>query len=128
MKNRIMYNYIYRCMMRLHYGATVYTLGYMNVTAIIGNYIHESSGYKGIGYDKVMISGYQSEVFENLIATAFQSFKGVTGGIYLDEGSIGINVCGNLLHDLAVHLYYHNQIDLGYTRVWFRENILNKKR
>lgn len=40
---------------------------------------------------------------------------------------VGIDVCGNVLHDVAVPLFYHNQIDLGYTRVWYRDNILNKK-
>ena len=127
MRNRIMYNHIHHCMMLLCDGGAIYTLGCMTGTAIIGNYIHESSGFQGEGYDGVLINGYETEEVHDPAGDAFFALHGVPGGIYLDEGSAGIDVCNNVLHDVAVPLFYHNQIDLGYTRVWYSDNIINKK-
>lgn len=127
MRNHIMYNHIHHCMMLLSDGGAIYTLGCMTGTAIIGNYIHESAGFQGEGYAGISISGYETEEMHDPACDPFWNLHGVPGGIYLDEGSQGIDVCGNVIHDVAVPLHYHNQIDEGYTRVWFRDNVLNKK-
>ena len=99
----------------------------MTGSAIIGNYIHESAGYQGRGFGRLLINGYQTESVHDPEGDAFFALHGVPGGIYLDEDSQGIEVCGNILHDVAVPLFYHNQIELGYTRVQFRDNYLNLK-
>jgi len=127
MRNRIMNNHIHHCMMLLCDGGAIYTLGCMTGTVISGNYIHESSGYQGDGYDGVLINGYGVEEVHDPAGDAFLALHGVPGGIYLDEGSSGIEVCDNVLHDVAVPLFYHNQIDLGYTMVSWKDNVLNKK-
>lgn len=132
MRNRILNNHIHHCMMQLHDGGAIYTIGAMTGTIISGNYIHESAGYQGEGYqggdyNDVLIHGYQTEGIRDPEGDFFWNRHGVPGGIYLDEGSTGIEVCSNVLHDVAVPLFYHNQIDLGYTRVQYRENVLNKK-
>ena len=125
MRNRILYNHIHNCMMLLCDGGAIYTLGRMPGTVISGNYIHESSGFRGEGFDKPFIGGYQVG-FDSAIEP-FWNLHGVPGGIYLDEGSSGIDVCNNVLHDVAIPLFYHNQIDFGYTTVKWLDNVLNKK-
>ena len=127
MRNHIMYNHIHHCMMQLFDGGAIYTLGCMTGTAIIGNYIHESSGFQGEGYEGVHIRGYNTEKVRDPKGDTFWNYHGVPGGIYLDQGSSGIDICNNVLHDVAVPLFYHNQIDLGYTRVRWQDNVLNKK-
>lgn len=127
MRNRIVNNHIHHCMMHLCDGGAIYTLGCMTGTVISGNYIHESSGYQGMGFDKVLINGYQTEEVHDPAGDPFWERHGVPGGIYLDEGSSGIEVCDNILHDVAVPLFYHNQIDLGYERVSWKDNVLNKR-
>lgn len=127
MRNRIMNNHIHHCMMLLSDGGAIYTLGCMTGTVISGNYIHESSGYQGEGFDRLYILGYKTEEVHDPAGEPFFERHGVPGGIYLDEGSSGIEVCDNVLHDVAVPLFYHNQIDEGYTRVLFCDNVLNKK-
>lgn len=127
MRNRVMYNHLHHCMQELHDGAAVYTLGCMTGTAIIGNYIHESAGFRGEGFDDLFIIGRNVEEVYNPAGESFWAFHGIPGGIYLDEGSQGIEICDNVLHDIAIPLLYHNQIDKGYRKVWFRDNVLNKK-
>ena len=127
MRNRIINNHIHHCMMLLCDGGAIYTLGCMTGTVISGNYIHESSGYQGEGFDGVFINGYNVEEVYDPAGEPFWDRHGVPGGIYLDEGSSGIEVCDNVLHDVAVPLFYHNQIDLGYTMVSWKDNVLNKK-
>ena len=122
-----MNNHIHHCMMLLCDGGAIYTLGCMTGTVISGNHIHESSGYQGEGFDRLYILGYKTEEVHDPAGDPFFECHGVPGGIYLDEGSAGIEVCDNVLHDVALPLFYHNQIDEGYTRVWFRDNVLNKK-
>lgn len=127
MRNRIMNNHIHHCMMLLCDGGAIYTLGRMPGTVISGNYIHESSGFHGEGFHKVNINGYNvADVFDPAVE-AFWNLHGVPGGIYLDEGSSGIEVRENVLHDVAIPLNYHNQIDLGYTMVSWIDNVLNKR-
>jgi len=126
-RNRIMNNHIHHCMMMLCDGGAIYTLGRMEGTVISGNYIHESSGYQGEGYWGVKIGGYNCEEVSDPEAERFWDRHGVPGGIYLDEGSSGIEIRENILHDVAVPLNYHNQIDLGYTMVKWEENVLNKR-
>jgi hypothetical protein len=127
MRNIISYNHIFRCMMSLSDGGAIYALGCMDGTKIEGNYIHESSGYTGDGYGGVSIAGYGVENLHDPAISQFSKRHGTPGGIYLDEGCRGIDVCGNLLHDVAIPLHYHNQIDDGYKDVCFVDNILNKK-
>lgn len=127
MRNKIMNNHIHHCMMLLCDGGAIYTLGCMTGTVISGNYIHESSGYQGEGFGGVLINGYNTEEVHDPAGDPFLEHHGVPGGIYLDEGSSGIEVCDNVLHDVAVPLFYHNQIDLGYTKVRWQDNILNIK-
>lgn len=127
MRNKIMNNHIKRCMMLLCDGGAIYTLGNMNGTVISGNYIHESAGYLGEGFAGVYIMGYNTEEVHDPAGDPFAALHGVPGGIYLDEGSIGIEVCDNVLHDVAVPLNYHNQVDEGYKKVCFRDNVLNKR-
>ncbi len=127
MRNKIMYNHIHHCMQVLCDGGAIYTLGCMTGTVIAGNYIHESAGYAGEGYGGVNIMGWNVEKVHDPAADPYFALHGVPGGIYLDEGSAGIEVCGNVLHDVAVPLHYHNQIDEGYKRVIFRENTVNKR-
>ena len=73
------------------------------------------------------IGGYNCEEVSDPEAERFWDRHGVPGGIYLDEGSSGIEIRENILHDVAVPLNYHNQIDLGYTMVKWEENVLNKR-
>lgn len=127
MRNHIMYNHICRCMMSLSDGGAIYALGCMNGTAIVGNYILESSGYLGEGYSNVSIAGYECEHLQDPAVKEYSKRHGTPGGIYLDEGCRGIDVCGNLLHDVAIPLHYHNQINNGYKEVTFKDNVLNKK-
>lgn len=122
-----MNNHIYNCMMLLCDGGAIYTLGYMPGTVISGNYIHNSAGFQEKGFDKVHVCGYDCEEVNDPAVEPFTMLHGVPGGIYLDEGSSGIDICNNVLHDVAIPLNYHNQIDLGYTRVRWQDNILNKK-
>ena len=49
------------------------------------------------------------------------------GGIYLDCGTQGIEISNNVFHDVPVPIHYNNMIDLGYTRVTFGENFMNKR-
>ena len=127
MRNQITNNYIHHCMMELCDGGAIYTLGCMTGTVISGNYIHESAGYQGDGFGKLSIRGYHTEEVFDPAVEPYWALHGVPGGIYLDEGSRGIEVSGNVLHDVTIPLFYHNQIDLGYTRVCFKDNILNKR-
>lgn len=127
MRNRILNNHIHHSMMLLNDGGAVYTLGCMTGTVIAGNYIHASAGYRGEGLNGVSIHGYQAELSADHKDALFWKQHGVPGGIYLDEGSQGIDVFENVLHDVAVPLYYHNQINQGYTRVCYRDNVLNKR-
>lgn len=125
MRNKIMYNHIRRCMGLLCDGGAIYTLGCMTGTMIAGNYIQESAGFLGDGYQGVYIGGYHVEKVRDPAGEPYMKLHGVPGGIYLDEGSTGIEVCGNILHDVAIPFYYHNQIDEGYTMVQFHHNIVN---
>ena len=126
-RNRIMNNHIHHCMMVLCDGGAIYTLGRMDGTVISGNYIHESSGYQGEGYDDLRIDGYNCEEVKKPDSDRFWDLHGIPGGIYLDEGSAGIEIRENILHDVAIPLFYHNQIDLGYTMVKWADNVLNKR-
>lgn len=126
-RNKILYNHIHHCMMELHDGGAIYTLGCMDGTEIKGNYIHESSGYTGDGYNKVRVAGYQSEEIHDPESDIYFTYTGVPGGIYLDEGSAGITVSQNLLHNVPLPILYHNQIDYGYKMITYGENYLNKK-
>lgn len=125
--NKILYNHIHKCMQKLHDGGAIYTLGRMDGTEIIGNYIHESHGFKGDGYDKFRVSGYQSEEIHDPASDKFFALDGIPGGIYLDEGSAGITVAHNLVHDVPLPILYHNQIDYGYKMINHFENYLNVK-
>lgn len=125
--NTISYNHIHHCMMQLHDGGAIYTLSRMDGTKIIGNYIHESSGYKGEGFDGIRISGWNCEGITDPESDKFTSLPAVPGGIYLDEGSAGITVAENLVHDVPLPIQYHNQINLGYTFISYGKNYLNKK-
>ncbi|HJA93960.1 MAG TPA: right-handed parallel beta-helix repeat-containing protein, partial [Candidatus Eisenbergiella merdipullorum] len=127
MRNRILYNHIYRCMMTLCDGGGIYTIGCMTGTSIIGNYIHESAGFHGDGYDGVVICGYQTEEFYDPKREPFMKLTGVPGGIYQDEGSRGIEISNNILHDVPLPFFYHNQIDKGYTMVEYKDNYINKR-
>lgn len=126
MRNKIVNNHIHNAMSVLYDGGAIYTLGCMDGTIISGNHIHEGSGYIGEGYDEVGICGYDTEQFCNDRLGKF-FIHGAPGGIYLDEGSQGIEVSNNLIYDILIPLYYHNQIDKGYEKVSFINNILNMK-
>lgn len=125
-RNTISNNHIHNAMSVLCDGGSIYTLGCMDGTVISGNHIHESSGYKGIGYNRLAICGYQTEDINDKNIRDF-FVHGSPGGIYLDEGSRGIKVSGNLVYDVPLPLYYHNQLDKGYEMVTFENNIINQK-
>lgn len=127
MRNHIVYNHIYRCMRELNDGGAIYTLGYMPGSLICGNYIHDSAGFKGDGFAKVHLFGYEVERFYDPTVEPFRKLHGFPGGIYLDEGSAGIEVSENVFHDVAIPLNYHNQIDNGHKMVCFRDNIINQR-
>ena len=127
MRNRIMYNHIHHCMQGLCDGGAVYTLGCMQGSCIMGNYIHDSSNYKGDGYNGISIDGWGCKEVHDVAAEAFFATSGVPGGIYLDCGTQGIEISNNVFHDVPVPIHYNNMIDLGYTRVTFGENYMNKR-
>lgn len=127
MRNRIMYNHIHHCMQGLCDGGAVYTLGCMPGSCIIGNYIHDSSNYSGDGYDGISIDGWGCKDVHDPAAEAFFASSGVPGGIYLDCGTQGVEIRDNVFHDVPVPIHYNNMIDLGYTRVTFGENFINKR-
>lgn len=124
-RNRVMYNHIHHAMMLLNDGGAVYTLGYMEGSAIIGNLIHESAGFHGDGFDKFCMNGIQQEEIYDPASGPFWKLQGVPGGIYMDEGSAGIEVCDNVLYDIAIPLFYHNQILNGFAKVSVHDNLLN---
>ncbi|MGI6691040.1 MAG: right-handed parallel beta-helix repeat-containing protein [Christensenellales bacterium] len=126
-RNKVLYNHIHHAMMLLNDGGAIYTLGTMDGSAIIGNLIHESAGFYGEGYDKLHINGIQRETVHDPAADPFWQLQGVPGGIYMDEGSAGIEVRDNILYDIAVPLFYHNQILDGYQKVVVRDNTINRR-
>ena len=127
MRNHIIYNHIHHCMMQLFDGGAIYTLGCMPGTAIIGNYIHESSGYQGESYNKVSIGGRNVDELKDPATKKFGRMQGSPGGIYLDEGTQGVEVSNNVLHDVPIPVFYHNMIDFGYKTVSFLDNTFGKR-
>ena len=126
MRNQITNNHIHNAMSVLSDGGSIYTLGCMDGTVICGNHIHESAGYVGLGYNKFAICGYGTEELnDDTLGNFF--VHGSPGGIYLDEGSRGIEVSNNLVYDVPLPIYYHNQIDKGYEMVDVKNNLLNQK-
>ena len=56
-----------------------------------------------------------------------RGYFGKYGGVYMDEGSVGIEVRDNIFYHIAVPLFYHNQIIDGYKKVSVKENYINCK-
>lgn len=124
-RNHVNYNHIHHAMQRLHDGGAVYTLGVMEGSSVIGNLLHDSAGFEGDGYDGFSVGGI--EVEPNPEAQHFHKFQGFPGGVYMDEGSVGIEVRENIFYNIAVPLFYHNQIIDGYKKVTIGENYINRK-
>lgn len=123
-RNKVLYNHIYNAMLLLSDGGAIYTLGAMEGSAIIGNLIHGSAGYVGKGYDGFSVTGVcVVEIEEN---RKYFQMKGAPGGIYMDEGTTGIEVSENILYDTLVPIHYHNQIRDGYKKVRIGVNTINK--
>ena len=122
-RNHIEYNHIHHVMQRLHDGGAVYTLGEMNGSTIIGNHIHDSAGYTGDGYPGMFVSG--KGVTSDPKGEPFLKHQGFPGGIYMDEGSAGIEVSGNVLYHITVPVFYHNQIPDGWKKIAYGANTFN---
>lgn len=123
--NDISYNHIYRCMMTLYDGGAIYTLGAMEGTVITGNYIHNSGGYDGPGCPSLATVGCDVAGLGYPDGKQYAGKAPFPGGIYLDEGSRGIRVSGNVLFGMATPLFYHSQINDGIHRVSFENNTIN---
>ena len=124
-RNHVVYNHIHHAMQRLHDGGAIYTLGVMEGTSIIGNLLHDSAGFEGDGYNGFSVGGI--EVEPNPEAQPYHKFQGFPGGVYMDEGSVGIEVRENIFYHIAVPLFYHNQIIDGYKKVTVKDNFINCK-
>lgn len=81
--NRIEYNHIHRTMGKTDDGAAIYTLGIQPGSIIRGNYIHDCKNPT--------------------------SKRGWSQGIYLDEGSGGIEVTGNVVYRMRP-THYNNLV------------------
>lgn len=124
-RNAVLGNHIYRCMMVLHDGGGIYTLGAMEGTVIAGNVIHHSSGLEREGANRLCVGGRNiADIPDNPNGDDYARLGAFPGGIYLDEGSRGIEVYGNLFWATNLPLFYHNQIDHGYTMIHFHDNFL----
>lgn len=55
----------------------------------------------------------------------FLKHQGFPGGIYMDEGSAGIEVSGNVLYHITVPVFYHNQIPEGWKKIAYGANTFN---
>ncbi len=123
--NTVSFNRFTRCMMTLYDGGAVYTLGAMEGTVIEGNCIGNSGGYDGPGCTTLAIAGYQVGHLGLPNGKQYADKGPFPGGIYLDEGSRGITVRNNVIWGAVAPLFYHNQVDEGYRKVEFLDNILN---
>lgn len=82
-RNRIEYNHIHRTMSKTDDGAAIYTLGIQPGSVIRGNYIHDCKNHT--------------------------SKRGWSQGIYLDEGSGGIEITRNVVYGMTP-THYNNLI------------------
>lgn len=76
--NRIEANHIHHMMLELNDGAAIYTLGRQPGTVIRGNHIHDGGA------------------------------SGLSGGVYMDEGSADIEATGNLIYRVRTPLMFNN--------------------
>ena len=104
------WNHVYNVMSRLTDGAGIYTLSMMENTRIIGNHIHDNP--KNLDY-------YEQSEFMTAKYT-----QGWPGGIYLDEGSGGVEVTGNLVYNVIQPFFYNNLMYKGYP--WYEREDTNK--
>ena len=77
--NIVQHNHVHHVLQRLHDGGGIYTLGRMDGSTIRDNHVHDT----GAG-------------------------RGGPGGIYLDEGSAGMEVAGNAVYNVQVPFNFHN--------------------
>ncbi|WP_167859725.1 right-handed parallel beta-helix repeat-containing protein [Paenibacillus cymbidii] len=96
--NRIEYNRISQVMERLNDGAGIYTLSMMPGSVIKGNLIHDN-GEGGAAGDETGDIPDRSVLHK----------KGFPGGIYLDEGSGGIEITANIVYNVVQAYFYHVQ-------------------
>lgn len=120
-ENKILYNHIHHHMSVLFDGGGIYTLGAMNGTEICGNLVHNAGDYEGDSYPVFCVEGYDVQKLNLPDSEPFKK-KYFPGGIYLDEGSRGIHVSDNVIYNVPIPIFYHNQIDLGYTMVNVHDN------
>ena len=76
--NRIEFNHIHHMMQKLNDGAGIYMLGRQPGTVIRANHIHDGGK------------------------------SGLSGGVYLDEGSAEIEIAGNLIYRVRTPLMFNN--------------------
>ena len=93
--NRIEFNHIHHMMLRLNDGAAVYTLGRQPGTVIRGNHIHDGGK------------------------------SGLSGGVYLDEGSADIEISGNAIYRVRSPLMFNNHSQNRRASCLVRENSIN---
>ncbi|WP_422080772.1 right-handed parallel beta-helix repeat-containing protein [Ulvibacterium sp.] len=100
------WNHIFNVMTRLTDGAGIYTISMMENSKIIGNHVHDNP--PNLDYEQS----------EDMIA---KHTHGWPGGIYLDEGSGGIEVTGNLVYNVVQPYFYNNLLNNEFP--WYeREN------
>ena len=82
---------------------------------------------EGESYNKVSIGGRNVDELKDPATKRFGRLQGSPGGIYLDEGTQGVEVSNNVLHDVPIPVFYHNMIDYGYKTISFMDNIFGKR-
>lgn len=121
-RNRIAYNHIHRVMQKLHDGGGIYTLSWQPDSEIIGNYVHDNGFPGDVRYQRgVMVQHSESE-HDGAKHAEYLKASGFPGGIYLDEGSGGFDVSGNLVHGVPVPIFYHDVIKERFLTNRFRDN------
>lgn len=106
--NKINYNHIHHVMQKLHDGGGIYTLSMQADSSIIGNLIHDNGSYNADGYKNGLLVGGAGQNEDEL--SRVTRMAGFPGGIYLDEGTGGFEVSGNIVYNVTVPIFYHKTV------------------
>lgn len=108
--NRIEFNDVHHVMRKLHDGGGIYTLSMQPESKIVGNYVYSNGA--DLFYDDAVFPGEVFVANSSLQEHAadhrkYSQARGYPGGIYMDEATGGFEVTGNVVHDVAVPILYH---------------------
>lgn len=102
------WNHVYNVMNRLSDGAGIYTISMMGNSKIIGNHVHDNPEDLNYQQSEFLVAKYT---------------QGWPGGIYLDEGSGGIEVTNNIVYNVIQPYFYNNLEYDGYP--WYEREETN---